>query len=329
MPVCQCGQLIATKGSECERCRALQTLGLGPHATMMEIEEAYRTLVKVWHPDRFQNDKTMSEITGKKLADINAAYQYLLRHPASLSSSTKANPQRPSAVKDVREQQAPSQQIVSPIAIQMAAKSRRIFFGSLIFLALGVVLACMHDGIKTENPSADIQAPNHSQSKSPAPTYPAESMAGKPSPQVSEATDLLSSISSSPQESAAVGGPAPISRVDHSDSLSEGAGNDGAEIDNTVYHPGGIISYPKLIHSVQPEYPDGAKQAGLSGTVRLSLLVEKNGIPSHVQVVRGIGMGLDESAIAAVKQYRFEPAKENGKPVTVDLLTDVKFQLSQ
>jgi TonB family protein len=96
---------------------------------------------------------------------------------------------------------------------------------------------------------------------------------------------------------------------------------------DAVHHPGGSVLYPKLIHSAAPEYTEEARQAKLSGTVRLYLLVDKNGNPSHVQVVKGLGMGLDQSAISAVEQYRFEPATENGVPVTVDLYTDVKFQM--
>jgi TonB family protein len=100
-----------------------------------------------------------------------------------------------------------------------------------------------------------------------------------------------------------------------------------ASVDDTVHHPGGSVSYPKLIHSVTPEYTEVARQAKLSGTVRLYLWVDKSGVPSHVKVIKGVGMGLDENAIAAVEQYRFEPATEDGQPVTVDLYTDVTFQV--
>ena len=55
--------------------------------------------------------------------------------------------------------------------------------------------------------------------------------------------------------------------------------------------------------------------------------VDENGNPSHVKVVRGVGMGLDEKAIEAVRQYKFKPAMQNGKPVKVDLYVDVNFQI--
>jgi protein TonB len=59
----------------------------------------------------------------------------------------------------------------------------------------------------------------------------------------------------------------------------------------------------------------------------VNLWVDEKGIPSHVHVIRAVGMGLDERAVAAVKQYRFKPAMENGKPVTVEMNVEVTFQI--
>lgn len=57
------------------------------------------------------------------------------------------------------------------------------------------------------------------------------------------------------------------------------------------------------------------------------LYVGADGKPSHVRVVRPVGMGLDEKAVDAVRQYRFKPAMKDGKPVQVDLYVDVNFQI--
>jgi len=46
-----------------------------------------------------------------------------------------------------------------------------------------------------------------------------------------------------------------------------------------------------------------------------------------VHVVRGVGMGLDEKAVGAVRQYKFKPATKDGKPVKVELTVDVNFQI--
>lgn len=59
----------------------------------------------------------------------------------------------------------------------------------------------------------------------------------------------------------------------------------------------------------------------------LNLVVDAQGLPQNVRVVRGVGMGLDEKAIEAVKQYKFKPAMENGEPVPVQLNMEVNFKI--
>jgi len=61
--------------------------------------------------------------------------------------------------------------------------------------------------------------------------------------------------------------------------------------------------------------------------VQVYLVVDVNGNPTHVRIARPIGMGLDEKALEAVRQYKFKPAMNNGKPVPVDLYIDVNFQI--
>lgn len=90
---------------------------------------------------------------------------------------------------------------------------------------------------------------------------------------------------------------------------------------------GGSVSAPVLIYSVEPEFSEEARKAKVAGNVLVNLYVDQNGLPSHVHVIRGVGMGLDEKAVEAVKQYRFKPAMENGKPVLVELNVEVNFQI--
>ncbi|WP_263384778.1 energy transducer TonB [Granulicella arctica] len=90
---------------------------------------------------------------------------------------------------------------------------------------------------------------------------------------------------------------------------------------------GGGVSAPELIFSVEPEFSEEARKAKVAGNVLVNLWVDTNGLPTHVRVIRGVGMGLDEKAIEAVRQYKFRPAKENGKPVLVELNVEVNFQI--
>ena len=61
----------------CARCGALQELGLVAGASLDEVKAAYKMLVKVWHPDRFQSDQKLARSAEAKLKAINTAYSNL------------------------------------------------------------------------------------------------------------------------------------------------------------------------------------------------------------------------------------------------------------
>jgi protein TonB len=92
-------------------------------------------------------------------------------------------------------------------------------------------------------------------------------------------------------------------------------------------HVGGSVTRPELVYYVDPEFSDEARKAKVSGNVLVYLWVDERGNPTHVRLVNGMGLGLDERAVEAVKQYRFKPAMENGKPVTVEMYVDVTFTI--
>jgi protein TonB len=101
----------------------------------------------------------------------------------------------------------------------------------------------------------------------------------------------------------------------------------GGNTGGGVMHVGGGVRPPSVLFSVEPEFSEEARKAKFSGNVQVYLWIDEQGNPSHVKVVRGVGMGLDEKAVEAVRQYKFKPATQNGKPVKVDLYMDVNFQI--
>ena len=94
-----------------------------------------------------------------------------------------------------------------------------------------------------------------------------------------------------------------------------------------VFRVSGGVSAPRVSYSPEPEYSDEARRAQYQGTCVLSLIVGPDGFPQDIRVARALGMGLDEKAIEAVKQWRFEPALKNGKPVAVAINLEVEFRL--
>jgi TonB family protein len=94
-----------------------------------------------------------------------------------------------------------------------------------------------------------------------------------------------------------------------------------------VFRVGGGVSAPKEIFAPEPEYSEEARKVKQMGVVVLRLVVGPDGMPRDIQVVRTLGLGLDEKAIEAVKKWRFEPARKDGKPVAVSVNIEVNFHL--
>jgi TonB family protein len=78
---------------------------------------------------------------------------------------------------------------------------------------------------------------------------------------------------------------------------------------------------------VRPDYPEAAQRAGLEGQVVLKAIIDRQGRARQVQVLRGLGLGLDEAAVAAVGQWKFRPATRHGSPVEVIYVLSVYFRL--
>ena len=115
--------------------------------------------------------------------------------------------------------------------------------------------------------------------------------------------------------------------------IGPGSGNgygpgSGGNTGGGLFHIGGAVSAPVLVHSVDPEFSDEARRAKFQGVCLISIIVDAQGNPMNPRVVRPLGMGLDEKAIAAIKQFRFRPAMKDGRtPVPVALTVEINFRL--
>jgi TonB family protein len=90
---------------------------------------------------------------------------------------------------------------------------------------------------------------------------------------------------------------------------------------------GGSVSAPLVIYQVDPEMTQEARDLKFRGFVLVNLIVNAKGVPENVHILRGVGLGLDERAVEAVRQYRFRPAMENGQPVSVELNIQVNYNM--
>jgi TonB family protein len=95
----------------------------------------------------------------------------------------------------------------------------------------------------------------------------------------------------------------------------------------TVYKVGGEISAPVLLSKVEPAYSPDARAAKYQGSVLLYAEVGADGQAHNIRVSRGLGLGLNEKAVQAIRQWNFKPAGKDGRPVTVGVNIEVNFRL--
>ena len=89
---------------------------------------------------------------------------------------------------------------------------------------------------------------------------------------------------------------------------------------------------PKMLNEAtlvkQIRYPISAERANVEGRVILKMIVNENGEPSDIEVLRGIGMGCDREAVRVLEKARFEPAKHQGQTVRSWFTYTVMFKLA-
>lgn len=91
---------------------------------------------------------------------------------------------------------------------------------------------------------------------------------------------------------------------------------------------GGNVQAAKIVNRVQPVYPPLARQTRISGTVRLHAIITKDGTIRELEVLSGHPL-LQQAALDAVRQWRYQPTLLNGEAVEVDTTIDVIFSLNQ
>lgn len=114
--------------------------------------------------------------------------------------------------------------------------------------------------------------------------------------------------------------------------LGEGDGSGigpgtGGGVGGGAYRPGSGITPPRVVREVKADYTEEARRRGVTGEVVMEVLVRRDGSVGDVRLLQGLGLGLDERAAAAVRQWRFAPAERQGIPVDVVVEVGVEFKL--
>lgn len=95
-----------------------------------------------------------------------------------------------------------------------------------------------------------------------------------------------------------------------------------------IYKIGRDVTPPVVIKSVEAEFPKSAHdtKVGFSAIVLVHLIVDAGGTPRDVHIQRSYNADFDAEAIKAIKQYQFNPATHQGKPVAVAITIEVNFK---
>jgi TonB family protein len=93
------------------------------------------------------------------------------------------------------------------------------------------------------------------------------------------------------------------------------------------YRPGSGVDPPRLLREVRADYSDAARRANIEGEVVMEIVIRRDGSVGEVTILRGLPMDLNERARAAVKQWKFSPARMKGTPVDVIVEVSVEFRL--
>lgn len=101
----------------------------------------------------------------------------------------------------------------------------------------------------------------------------------------------------------------------------------GSRVDLQALPISEVNRQPELLERTEPEYTEEAFIGRTQGSVAVHVEIDSEGIPRNLQVVRPLGLGLDEQALKALQQWRFRPARKDGADVACRLTYEINFSL--
>jgi TonB family protein len=98
-----------------------------------------------------------------------------------------------------------------------------------------------------------------------------------------------------------------------------------ARLPLTPQPAGAGVDRARVVHKVNPEYPDGERASRRQGVVVVQIAIDEQGEVSDARIVRSLAPAFDEAALDAVRQWRFDPPRRDGKPVASELTITINF----
>ena len=101
-----------------------------------------------------------------------------------------------------------------------------------------------------------------------------------------------------------------------------------AQQDDTIYTTKDV-SPPQLVRDVHPHYPPSAMRRRVTGAVLLRCVVNRDGVPTRLEIITPVDDEIDRASLEALKQWRFLPGKKDGKAVLVQIDVKMAFTMKK
>ena len=98
-----------------------------------------------------------------------------------------------------------------------------------------------------------------------------------------------------------------------------------AQEDDTIYKPGNGVSSPRLISQVPAGYTPGAMRRGVNGALILRCVVDRDGVPTRLEIIQPLDDELDQASLETLRQWRFAPGQKDGSAVLVQIDVMIGF----
>lgn len=197
--------------------------------------------------------------------------------------------------------------------------------------------ASMERSVQAASPSAPPETPQQPEPTTPAikPAKPEPVPQPEPAPAMPDTSPSALRLSERPEpkrSDSIEADPAPANEESATQSSLSAHGDASARTapGDAAFELGEVDSAPGVRHGPAPEYPHEARRKGVTGTVLLRFLVERDGSVSSIQVLQADPPGVfEENAVRAVERWRFRPGLRHGEPVRTWVRLPLRFRLER
>src|SRR5688572_24290843 len=112
-----------------------------------------------------------------------------------------------------------------------------------------------------------------------------------------------------------------------SPAVRQAAAQDQSQLQDNIYQPAEVTVKAKITRKTEPRYTEEARRNGTSGTIIVRMVLRASGEVTDIVVLKGLPHGLNDSAVRAAQEMRFEPAIKDGRKVSQYVSLEYGFRI--